>query len=285
MVELPRDKKLELSESARKTLHRIRCASDGPPAPIVLWVLRRTLLPPQDSRHFTPVEAEKILHQLEGYLFKTLLAGDSLTNMRAGVIGSMAKIDRECVNDAALRGAEVAIRRIDSWTDVRWSSLEKDLENANKRHDSKGVYGALGVKATLALLDAIAEELSGNVKHGLLPIHWAFGEDPYWVEHIYPQKPSKGWVGDLKVWGEKSEEMARRLHDLGNLSALPSDINKSLSNKSFRIKRNTVEAIPVAKSSVLQDWLDKEKWTVEEVDDRSYKFVSKLRGRWPDPLT
>jgi hypothetical protein len=281
-TDLPLGKKLLLSSSARRSLHRIRAASDGPPSPFVMWLLRRSLLGDSDPRRVTPDEVEHVLLKLEGYLFKTLLAGKSLTNMRAAVIGSMNAIDAACVSDTHASAGEKALKTIESWDDVKWANLRPDLENAYQRADDRGVYERLGSRGTLALLDAVSEHLTGNTGHGFLPNHWEHGGDPYWVEHIFPQKGSKKWLRDCKVWGVDANALGARMHDLGNLSALPSEINKDISNKTLQEKQAVVKRHPVATSSVLQDWLELDEWSPQSIDDRSYGFIVALHERWPD---
>ncbi len=280
---LPGGGKLQLSRRSRRSLHRIRMVADGPPAPLVLWVLRRSVLASDDPKYFSPKDIEDVLRQLEGYLFKTLLSGRSLTNMRAGVIGSMASLDAQAIEQNGVAAVAGALRIIDSWTNVRWATLKRDLESSYHHNRPTGVYGELGSRGTLALLDAISEQLSNNADHGFLSNHWEHGEDPYWVEHIYPQQ-SKKWTNDLKLWRVASSDMDARVHDLGNLSALPSIANHAISNTTFAAKVAHISEVTEATTSPLQDWLNAEQWVPDNIDNRSHELMKVLMVRWPDPI-
>jgi hypothetical protein len=276
---------LTLSRSARRSLHRIRLVSDGPPAPFVLWTLRRLSLPADNPMSFRPEEVETILRRLEGYLFKTRLHRYSLTNMRAGIIGAMGRIDAGCISDAESTAGEKALAVIDDWTNVRWSSLRHELDNAHRDEGFKGVYDRIGGKETLALLDAISETLSDGQDLGFLAQRWEYKPEAFSVEHIYPQKPTKDWRADLKAWGVSESEMNSRLHALGNLTALPGPANKKGDNNTLIKKQAIMLELPgVTASKVHVDWLTATQWTPEEIDARTHEMVNCLEARWPDPL-
>jgi hypothetical protein len=281
---LPFGRRLELSPSSRRAMHRIRIASDGPPAPLVLWILRRSILQQGDPRRFAPEDVEHALIRLEGYLFKTLLAKQSLTNLRSAMIRSMGRIENECVDKTDRKAIDTLIDEIDSWTDVRWRELRPDLENAHRNNPNKGVYGDLGTRETLALLDVLDEELTGERATGFLPKPWEHGADPFWVEHIFPQK-EKRWTHDLDDWAIDMSAIKSRLHVLGNLTALPSQINKAASNYKFSTKRETVEADRDATASKLNSWTTESSWLPDMIDTRTHELVATLQKRWPDPPT
>jgi hypothetical protein len=195
---------------------------------------------------------------------------------------SLGGIDRECVQVGQHRAVEPLLRHLDEWTDVLWSQLHHDLENAHRNKSAKGVYGDLGAKATLALLDALDEEETGTRSTGFLSKPWEHGEDPFWVEHIFPQK-ERNWRRDLEAWGSTAEEMKTRLHSLGNLTALPSQINKEISNHKFVQKRATVAEDQDAMVSNLQTWVSSDNWVPASIDDRTHELVTLLMARWPDP--
>jgi hypothetical protein len=279
---LPTGKRLELSNKARRSMHRIRLASDGPPAPLLLWVLRRSILPTHDPKYFSPEECESIFLRLEGYMFKTLLAGKSLTNMRAGVISSMKNIDNKSVKSDETPASAYILETIDKWTEVRWATLRNDLLNSHRRGEDEGVYKMLKAKATLALLDAIDEEYSGARRSGFLTQDFEYNNDPFWVEHIAPQDLKK-WIPDLRTWNIKEEDLRSRMHVLGNLSALPSEINIKSSNKKFSDKKKQALDSTDASGTKLQSWTDNDKWTPLMIDERTTDIIDKMIKRWPDP--
>jgi hypothetical protein len=279
---LPSGKNLALTASSRRTIHRIRLISDGPPAPLVMLILRRSTMDQNSPKWISPEQVELCLTRLEGYMFKTRLSGKSLTNMRGAVINSMSEIDKSCVTDADGSAADKLLSKIDSWTEVRWSELRHEIANSHRLNPSDGIYGLLGPKGTLALLDCIDGGLMGARSTGFLPRVWEHGADPYWVEHIYPQKDKK-WKLDFKEWNVDEATMKSRCHSLGNLTALPRSVNESVSNKRFTLKLPDILENQDAMLSQLQKWTNEIKWTDREIDDRTREMADVLEKLWPDP--
>lgn len=279
---LPDGSLLSITTRSRRILHRIRRVSDGPPAPLVLWLLRRSLTASNDPEHLTALEIEQVLDRLEGYMFKTLLGGGSLTNMRSEVIGSMARIDKECRGSKPGEAVKPLLATIDRWTTVRWATLKPDLEAAHKRGLGQGVSDMLPTGATLALLDAVEEALAGRASKGFLPAKWEHKDDPYSVEHIFPQKGKK-WTSDLKAWRVSESEMKCRLQVLGNLTALETTLNQELNNRVFKEKKHMVSENTAAAASKLQDWVTAARWSPSEIDARTTHLVMALKKFWPDP--
>lgn len=278
---LPSGQDLKLTASSRRSLHRIRLLSDGPPAPLAMWILRRTLLGENDVKRFSPEEAEFALKKLEGYLAKTLLSGNSLTNMRASVIKSFRKIDERCVASPQNSAVEQFAREVSTWfhPEARWSQLRHVLRNSE--NPDSNIYSRLGRNCTLAILDAIDEQSSGPTSTGFLPRNWAYDEPPFWIEHIYPEKGDK-WLNNFRTWRIDQTQMTQRLHVLGNLSALPQSVNIRNSNSVFSLKKETVRSDQMAMVSKLQDWTELDQWTPSEIDNRTDDFVELLMKRWPD---
>ncbi len=279
---LPSGKELSLTRAARRSLHRIRKVSDGPPAPLVLWILRRSILNPNDDRYFTPEDVERSLSHLEGYLFKTLLDGRSLTNLRSVMIKSMRSIDMQCRTDSETSASDHLIRIINGWNKTKWAELRKGIENAHNRGKDEGVYSMLGSSPTLALLDAIDEQITGATASGFLPRSWEHSADKFTVEHIYPQK-MKNWKQDLKAWAVEEDKMNVRVHALGNLTAIESQLNKTLTNKRFAAKIDVISTDQDAMLSKLQSWVALEEWTPKAIDDRTHELLEVLAQLWPDP--
>jgi hypothetical protein len=279
--ELPSGKALNLSYKARQTIHRIRLLSDGPPGPLVMWIVRRSLLAENDIKRFSPDEVESCLKKLEGYLAKTLLSKMSLTNMRASVIKQMGKLEDNCVTDSDSSASQKLMNIIDGWLldDSKWKVLRHELNNP--KNPIASIYDTLSSNQCLAILDCIEDELAGGGTKGFLPNKWSFGEPQFWIEHIYPQK-DKNWKSDIKAWRIEQGEMLTRLHCLGNLTVLTRELNGDVSNFRFSEKLSKVRNEPLAISAKIQAWVENENWNPKVIDDRTNAFVTKLIERWPD---
>jgi hypothetical protein len=274
-------KELDLSLSAKRSLQRIRAVSDGPPSPLVMLILRSGLLPPGDSGFLSIEEVNSLLKKLEGFLFKSLLSEQSLTNFRAEVIRSMHRLN-EALSVCELGEAhEIIATQIDKWDVYRWSKLRLDIEGWHRREKPIGVYDVLKPGPTLALLDVLDEELGSSRGSGFLKRPYEDREDPYWVEHIYPQSEKK-WLKDLRSWGTEPTDIKRLLHSLGNLTALVSEINRDFSNKTFSDKKEKLNDSNMVPTK-LNDWTKNEIWTGRQIEDRTHELLMKLVDRWPDP--
>jgi hypothetical protein len=138
----------------------------------------------------------------------------------------------------------------------------------------------------MAALDVINEELSGGAAISMVPIkNSGSGDDPFWIEHIFPQKDAK-WQSDLVQWQANLAVMRAALHDLGNLSLLPNVLNIKMSNWNLADKKAEI-AKARAKSGAhhiiptMNDaWLGSAKWTQKEIQERNEKFWEILEKRW-----
>jgi len=275
---------LNLTAKSRRTIQRIRLVSDGPPAPIIQWILRRSILDSGDPRHLSHTEVEELLAKLEALLYKTRLGGASLTNFRSAVISSMGKIDRDSVATLTKPTTHALSEFLKDQSKVFWRDLRHELENEHKRLDDseRGVYQRLGSRATLGILDAIDESNAGSDSRGFLTRSFAFAEDDFWVEHIFPISWNSHWRKTLGAAGIPSTEMTSRLHVLGNLTALPKEVNKDISNKAFSVKTVRVAEDTSAKATPLQRWVNLSSWDPDEIDMRTHEMVEALARLWPD---
>ncbi len=281
---IPNGLSIELSAKSRRTLQRIRLGSDGPPTPLVMWILRRSLLSNEDKKRFSPSDVESALSMLEAFIYKSLLAGQSLTNFRAEVIRSMSKLDRDSENGEGKNVLDPLRHKLMEISPVTWSHLRPELENQHLREldSERGVYNMLKARATLGVLDAIDEAESGPGSRGFMSRNFAFNEDDFWIEHIFPSSASKHWKRPLSDAGIPFEDMEKRLHVLGNLTALPSEVNRDISNRYFDVKVEAVNSVPEARASTLQSWLSSSSWTPETIDFRTHELVQRLMKFWPD---
>jgi hypothetical protein len=288
-----RGQELVLSASAKRSMQRIKVVSDGPPAPLVMLMLRCALLVPGDARHISSSEVEKLLRKLEGFMFKTLLSEGSLTNLRAEITRSMHRLNQRVdscrpgdasgiISDYIESLMTIELSKGVNTRDPRflWKTLRQNIEAWHLRHPAKGVYDTLKPAPTLALLDVIDEELGSSRASGFLRRPNDEAEEPYWVEHIFPQA-EKLWLRDLKSWNVETVEMSKRLDSLGNLTALERGINKNIKNKPFEQKKAQIEEEKTVPTK-LNSWMESPKWTPDEIDKRTYELLLILEHRWPD---
>lgn len=94
------------------------------------------------------------------------------------------------------------------------------------------------------------------------------------IEHIFPQQPSSGWVGDLT-------ELKKNLHVIGNLTL--TGYNSKYGNKCFKEKMHGANGL---KKSPY--WLNKiivgaNEWSAGEIGKRGAKLLRFAIKIWPGP--
>ena len=103
----------------------------------------------------------------------------------------------------------------------------------------------------------------------------------YSIEHIMPQHLSPPWVNAL---GEEYEDIHEIwLHRLGNLTLTA--YNSKYSNNSFEEKRDMTKGFKES-GLRLNTWIAaREKWTLEELEERSNMMISRALDIWKIPAT
>ena len=96
------------------------------------------------------------------------------------------------------------------------------------------------------------------------------------VEHLMPQTPTKEWLEALNTDAETYE---KNLHRLGNLTLASKVDNSKMKNKLWEYKKEIL-----ADTSHLimnKKILEKEKWTLKEIDDRNKELIEDIIKLYP----
>jgi hypothetical protein len=284
--DLPSGKPFHLDHRPSLWLARFRFASDGPPAPVVLFILRRHFqTKTSDAQHFNEKEVYESLFTLEKILMKTILRGESLTTFRSWVISNMRGINEHCLKSSESNASEFLKVELEKYQDASWEKVKADYKL--KFLDGEKEFYESNSRACFAVLDALAEQISGGASRSLLPQPGVDSKfDPFWIEHIYPQSSNK-WEADIAAWNGNREIMNKMLHSIGNLSILPKIINKKISNKKLSTKQAEVSAkkIQAVNAQIvpsINDWLTESKWTEVEMQNRESVYFDILEKRWKD---
>ena len=275
MTELPTGVSLALKLETRRSVSRLRMLSDGPPNPLLLWLLRCAFLEDSDERRMTIDEVEGLIRLFESVLLLQLLSESGITNLRSQMISGLGQLNRNALNKDGKRAAETARDFLTDLVDeIKHSDVRNRLDNGAVKP-----YVILKSQGSIALLDMVEEELSGGTSRGFLPNELDNGQDAFSVEHVLPQKTEK-WKRDLKDWEVKERDIPQLIEHFGNLTVLPGKKNTSLSNSSFVKKCEKVKADPEMCSPKIQNWTEKRQWTASEIQSRSRDMSDSLMARW-----
>ena len=92
-----------------------------------------------------------------------------------------------------------------------------------------------------------------------------------------PQTPTKEW---LTVLGDIDEIIyERNLHRLGNLTLATKVDNSKMKNKPWEYKKEILA--DTAHLTINQEILRKEKWTLEEINERTQKLINQIIELYP----
>lgn len=105
----------------------------------------------------------------------------------------------------------------------------------------------------------------------------------YSIEHIMPQSLSESWKVDLgDDWDIIHETWKNRL---GNLTVVAAPYNSMFSNNTFARKRDMEHGFKDSGLRINQAIATKEKWGLEELEERSSSIADKALSVWPGLVT
>lgn len=96
------------------------------------------------------------------------------------------------------------------------------------------------------------------------------------VEHLMPQSPTKEWFDTLNI-DEATYE--RNLHRLGNLTLATKPDNSKMKNKPWEYKKAILS--DTAYLTMNQKILEKDRWTIAEIDARTKKLIEQIIELYP----
>lgn len=96
------------------------------------------------------------------------------------------------------------------------------------------------------------------------------------IEHLMPQTPTPEWYVEL---GVDEETYQRNLHRLGNLTLATKPDNSKMQNKVWQYKNDILSSTSHLKMN--EPLLKKEKWTIEDIDDRTQELILQIQKLYP----
>ena len=105
----------------------------------------------------------------------------------------------------------------------------------------------------------------------------------YSIEHIMPQTLSEKWMEDLgEDWETVHEEWLNRI---GNLTVVAAPYNSMFSNNPFTKKRDMEHGFKDSGLRINQFIASKDKWTADELSERTSLLAEKALSIWPGLVT
>jgi hypothetical protein len=134
-------------------------------------------------------------------------------------------------------------------------------------------------KQTTGILYLLETKLRFQGKHATAML----GFEKYSLEHIMPKKWQQHWTGSNNDF-EKAER-DRKVLTLGNLTIIPSVLNSSISNGSWKMKRDgdgTHDGYKVYANDLMtfSSYLSKDDWNESIIAERADDLAIKANGMW-----
>ena len=280
---------IALGEEVQRKIWRLESFSRGPFIPLVLQVLRYWITKGEGREEEELISS---LHLIETYAARQLLAGRTFSPLRSEMMRACAAIDFSDPENHDKHDLKSWVRE-NTPTDQRIFSVATqtcttdDGKEPNPETDwlaRKEVAKRLTPAQLRALFDALHRKFEGPLSARLLvePGRVIQNRSSITIEHFYPQKDGR-WLADLQGWKIAPELMENRLHSLGNISVLPSNVNITLSNKKLSDKQKDLDKNGVPNFTLNRDFFNAEKWTPEEIDKRTKELTEKCLEIWPLP--
>lgn len=100
------------------------------------------------------------------------------------------------------------------------------------------------------------------------------------IEHLMPQTPSEEWIDELNV---TEDEYQRNINRLGNLTLATKVDNSRMQNRVWKYKNQILS--DTSHLTINQKILEKEKWGLEEIEERTKDLISEINKLFPYPET
>ena len=207
---------------------------------------------------------------LDGYLMRALIAGKSLSPMRAEIMGLLAGFPAYpsfvTVEEFRTQIRDIVQRQE---LDLSDAAMKRQLEEAQ-------LYLSLSAGQCFNLLVGIETHSQPNPADFTA----AKGKLGYTVEHIAPQTLKK-WQSNLRAWEVSEDVMSSYIHRLGNLSLATRQFNSEQGNKPLAVKQGKLGQERALHLN--QTWSTQAVWRPDEISSRARDLAQRFILRWPRP--
>ena len=246
--------------SGKREIRNLRLLGSGP---AILIIKLRDLL---DSEKLDEETYKKMLSSLESYRVRLAVTG------KPEHWKKLYKMAPKILDNDPLSSFLSAMNEIpDSDFHENFKKIKLVPKVKEKDFDEKDYLSYDWCRPILYRLQGYnADELSPLVEH-------------FQIEHVMPFTYSDNWKNIIT----RTEHKESR-NNIGNLTLVPSlNLNQQLSDKKFENKRTIANSyIEIANRFRLDEsvW-KKEKWTIDEIEERGEKLANKAIEIWPNPMT
>lgn len=251
-----------VTDEQHQVIKEVMAASGGPAVPLFMQVLTDLQA---DKSKLTDAEALEMLFNIQSFIVRLILGGETLSPLRATLMAAAASVTRP-LTPARMKQA---------LTDAGWLSDKEVLANV----ETMSTADFTGANI-FPILRGIERHLSGTGAH---PMPFGSGSTLYSIEHVYPQTENIGpdWTAELAAWKVSRDAMDERRYALGNLTAVTGYDNKRNGKKPFSQKKALI--VQCAPLKLHGSITSQSKWTPTVIDKRSRLLAGYALAHWPGP--
>lgn len=227
-----------------------------------------------DGGFISLAEAGQSFSIIEDYIFRRLICAlptNALNKIFATLANDIKKLDGS-YEDFSDKLSFVLLKKQGSGKFPSDDEFASDFKN-------RSLYGGTVSRVIWYIFSCLENE--GTLETKDVWNHLEKGE--YSIEHIMPQTLSEKWMEDLgEDWESVHEEWLNRI---GNLTVVAAPYNSMFSNNPFSKKRDMEHGFKDSGLRINQFIASKDKWTVEELSERSALLADKALSIWPGLVT
>jgi hypothetical protein len=258
----------EMDKRVKSALHKVQRAGGLTAEPLLMYAYREW----SEERATTDQLIDSI-GSIESYLVRRMIAGEK-TQVLNPIISTMLKRLHTVGGEFEASGNVAEdIRRVLSAPEADWPNSDR----VKKGIREENFYKAQKSDQRQHVLQTLDLHLNKKSKNAVIP---SYEDNDKSIEHIIPQTATKDWATGEDA--QYPDELLERINTLANLTLLPSSVNASLGNSSWKVKRSAYnESGYFITKQIATDFSDSVNWDVSTLDQRSESLLSYIDEIWP----
>lgn len=217
------------------------------------------------ASHLTELERKEVLDKWEKVTFM--------------IFGLHRKDSRTRVGDyirVARKISQNAIPKVEALEEIGLIADRFSVEDAIESIMGENWYGTYDNDLKYLLYryeEYLAQEQGEDISEDIWEKIWS-NSAATTIEHIHPKTYDSKWEGKI---GKNQEEIDKYVHTLGNLILLPPGVNSKAGQKIFGEKKEIYKSYHLL---MMNEILDKDDWSKNEIVDREEKLLEFVEKTW-----
>lgn len=216
------------------------------------------------SGKITSEQLSELIYVVNNYLIRRALCDIDTSNITRLFAPLLKDIDKDCK------------KNYENIVDILKKNLVfKNINNGMYVPDDKQLYDMV-VNSNMYKIKSTLRIFFDKLEHENNPA--PVDLDELNIEHIMPQTASKEWYKYLDI---EEDTYQRNVNRLGNLTLVSKIDNSKMQNKIWDYKNEILSS--TSHLIMNQSILEKERWDIEAIDERTNKLIDEINRIFPYP--